>query len=99
MAVLTPKDIAAALSEPIDIMADFIERALEDLPPDVMSEITLRGIYLTGGGAMLDKLDVALSRQVGIRVRGTQSPMHCVVKGSAMVLSELGQREHLLMRP
>jgi rod shape-determining protein MreB len=48
---------------------------------------------------MLDKLDAALSRQVGIRVRGTQSPMHCVVKGSAMVLSELGQREHLLMRP
>jgi rod shape-determining protein MreB len=99
MAVLTPKDIAAALSEPIAIMADFIERALEDLPPDVMSEITLRGIYLTGGGAMLDKLDAALSRQVGIRVRCTQSPMHCVVKGSAMVLSELGQREHLLMRP
>ena len=48
---------------------------------------------------MLDMLDAALWRQVGIRVRVRQSPMHCVVKGSAMVLSELGQREHLLMRP
>jgi len=99
MAVLTPKDIAAALAEPIDMIADFIERSLEDLPPEVMSEITLRGIYLTGGGAMLNKLDTALSRQVGIRVRTTPNPMHCVVKGSAMMLAELGQREHLLMRP
>jgi rod shape-determining protein MreB len=99
MAVLTTKDIAAALSEPVDIIADFIERTLAALPPDVLSEISLRGIYLTGGGALLNKLDAALSRQVGIRVRATQSPMHCVVKGSAMVLAELVQRAHLLMRP
>jgi rod shape-determining protein MreB len=99
MAVLTPKDIAAALSEPVDIIADFIERTLAALPPDVLSEISLRGIHLTGGGALLNKLDAALSRQVGIRVRATKSPMHCVVKGSAMVLAELVQRAHLLMRP
>lgn len=99
MAVLTPKDVATALTEPVDMIADFIERALEDLPPDVLSEITLRGIYLTGGGATLNKLDAALTRQVGIRVRATQSPMHCVVKGSAKVLAELNQHEHLLMRP
>ncbi|MGI9404036.1 MAG: rod shape-determining protein [Hyphomicrobium sp.] len=99
MAVLTPKDIATALSEPVDMMADFIERALGDLPPDVLSEINLRGIHLTGGAAMLNKLDLALTRQVGIRVRATQSPMHCVVKGSAMMLADLDQREHLLMRP
>ena len=99
VAVLTTKDIAAALSEPVDIMADFIERTLGALPPDVLSEISLRGIYLTGGGALLNKLDAALTRQVGIRVRAMQSPMHCVVKGSAMVLAELAQRAHLLMRP
>ena len=28
-----------------------------------------------------------------------EHPMHCVVKGSAMVLASLSSREHLLIRP
>jgi rod shape-determining protein MreB and related proteins len=98
-AVLTPKDIAQALSEPIATMADFVQRALEDLPPDVLSDIMRRGIHLTGGGALLDKLDVALTRRVGIKFHVQQNPMHCVVKGSAAVLAGLAERAHLLMRP
>ena len=86
-AVLTPKDIAEALSEPIETMADFVQRALEELPPDILSDITRRGIHLTGGGALLDKLDVALTRRVGVKFHVQQNPMHCVVKGSAAVLA------------
>jgi rod shape-determining protein MreB len=98
-AVLTPKDIAQALSGPIETMADFVQRALEELPPDVLSDITRRGIHLTGGGALLDKLDVALTRRVGVKFHVQQNPMHCVVKGSAAVLAGLAERAHLLMRP
>ena len=65
------------------------QRALEDLPPDVLSDITRRGIHLTGGGALLDKLDVALTRRVGVKFHVQQNPMHCVVKGSAAVLAGL----------
>jgi rod shape-determining protein MreB len=98
-AVLTPKDIAQALSDPIATMADFVQRALEELPPDVLSDITRRGIHLTGGGALLDKLDVALTRRVGVKFYVQQNPMHCVIKGSAAVLAGLAERAHLLMRP
>jgi rod shape-determining protein MreB len=98
-AVLTPKDIAQALSDPIATMADFVQRALEDLPPDVLSDITRRSIHLTGGGALLDKLDVALTRRVGVKFHVQQNPMQCVVKGSAAVLAGLAERAHLLMRP
>jgi rod shape-determining protein MreB len=97
--VLTPKDVAEALSEPVESIADFVQRALEELPPDVLSDITRRGIHLTGGGAMLDKLDAALTRRVGVRFHVQRNPMHCVVKGSAAVLSGLSEHAHLLMRP
>ncbi|HWK32192.1 MAG TPA: rod shape-determining protein [Hyphomicrobium sp.] len=96
--VLRTKDIAAALGEPIEAIADFTQRALEDLPPDILSDIARRGIHLTGGGALVDKLDVALTRLVGVKFRVQQNPMHCVVKGSAAVLAELNAHEHLLMR-
>jgi rod shape-determining protein MreB len=54
---------------------------------------------MTGGGAMLDKLDIALSRRIGVRLHVEQNPMHCVVKGSAAVLAAIEAHEHLLMRP
>lgn len=98
-AVLTPRDIAEALTEPVEALADFVQRALEELPPDVVSDITRRGIHLTGGGALLDKLDLALTRRVGVKIHVQQNPMHCVVKGSAAVLAGLAERAHLLMRP
>jgi rod shape-determining protein MreB len=97
--VLTTKDIAEALAEPIDTIADFVQRALEELPPDVLSDITRRGIHLTGGGALLDKIDVALTRRVGVKFQVQRNPMHCVVKGSAAALAGIGEHAHLLMRP
>jgi rod shape-determining protein MreB and related proteins len=97
--VLRPKDLAQALFDPVSRMADFVERALEDLPPDILGDITRRGIHLTGGGALLKNLDVALTRLVGVKFHVQHNPMHCVVKGSAAVLSGLNEHAHLLMRP
>jgi rod shape-determining protein MreB len=97
--VLTPKDVAEALSEPIESISDFVQRALEELPPDVLSDITWRGIHLTGGGALLDKIDVALTRRVGVKFHVQRNPMHCVIKGSAAVLASLNEHTHLLMHP
>ena len=54
---------------------------------------------LTGGGALLDRLDVALTQRVGVEFLVPQNPMHCVIKGTAAVLAGLDEHEHLLMRP
>jgi rod shape-determining protein MreB len=98
-AVLEPRDVAEALREPVDAMADFVQRALEELPPDLLSDITRRGIHLTGGGAMLQNLDLALARRVGVKFHLQSNPMQCVVKGSAAVLASLEEHAHLLMQP
>lgn len=95
--VLRATDVAEALSEPVEALAEFVQRALEDLHPDVLSDIARRGVHLTGGGALLDKLDLALGRRIGVKFHLQQNPMHCVVKGSAAVLADLPRHEHLLM--
>ncbi len=51
-------------------MAEFICRALEDLPPEVAAEVTSRPIVLTGGGALLDRLDLALEHAGRRALRG-----------------------------
>ena len=97
--VLGPRDMAEALSGPVDEMAEFIQRALEDLAPETAETVTRRGIVLTGGGALLDRLDVALRERIGVRFVVPDSPMHCVIKGTAAVLEQLAERQHLLIGP
>ena len=97
--VLTPRDVAEALDELIAAMADFIQRAVEELPLELRADIIERGISLSGGGAMLDRLDKELGRRVGLKFIIPEKPMHCVVTGTAKVLETLGQREHLLISP
>jgi rod shape-determining protein MreB len=98
-AVLTPVDMAEALALPVAQMAEFIRRAIEDLPPGIAADVTSVDIALTGGGALLDRLDVALRASVGAVFRVPQTPMHCVIKGCASVLQSLAEREHLLIGP
>ncbi len=97
--VLGPADIAEALSDCVEDMAEFIQRALEDLPPEVSTDICDRGIYLTGGGALLNNLDTVLERQVGVPFKIADDPLLSVVRGSSRVLEELDEREHLLIKP
>ena len=97
--VLSPADIADALEDPIEEIAEFVQRSLEDLPPEVSTDICERGIHLTGGGALLDKLDTELTRRVGVRFVVPENPMHCVVQGTAAVLQSIPTRDHLLIKP
>src|SRR5262245_6144461 len=68
-AVLTEVDMAEALSRPVAEIADFIERAIEDLPPAVAAEVTGQPIALTGGGALLAHLDTAMARRLGLALQ------------------------------
>jgi rod shape-determining protein MreB len=98
-AVLGPHDVAEALEGPLDDLSEFIQRALEELPPEVSTDICERGIHLTGGGALLDRLDEELGRRVGVKFIVPETPMHCVIRGTATILEALSEREHLLIKP
>src|SRR5262249_20220925 len=78
-AVLTRADMAEALLRPVGEIAEFIERAIEDLPGQVAAEVMAKEIALTGGGALLDHLDAALGRRLGVTFKVSDTPMHCVI--------------------
>ncbi len=73
--VLGPKDIAEALEDPVEELAGFVQRTLEDLPPEISTDICERGIHLTGGGAVLDRLDRELEFRVGVKFVLPDLPM------------------------
>jgi rod shape-determining protein MreB len=95
--MLGPEEVAGALEAPIIEIGDFVRRVLEDLEPEVVTSVAERGITLTGGGALLDRLDLELARRVGVTFHVPANPMHCVVRGSAAVLERLSEHGHLLV--
>jgi len=97
--MLAPHQIAEALEGPIEQIAEFIQHAIEDLPPEISTDICERGIYLSGGGSKLAKLDQELERRIGVKVHLPEKPEHCVITGSAALLGTLKEREHLLIKP
>jgi len=74
--------VAEALAEPVQQICDAVMLALEATPPDLSADIVDRGIMLTGGGALLGELDLALREQTGLAVTVADDSRNCVALGT-----------------
>ncbi|NDG88974.1 MAG: rod shape-determining protein, partial [Gammaproteobacteria bacterium] len=68
---------------------DAVKIALEQTPPELSSDVAERGIYLTGGGALLKDIDRLISEETGLPVHIAEDPLTCVARGGGRVLELL----------
>jgi rod shape-determining protein MreB len=86
---VTSHDVREAIEEPVAAIIDAVRRALERLPPELVSDLKDSGIVLTGGGALLRGLDKRLAEKTSLNVRIAEDPLTCVVMGSGKALEEM----------
>lgn len=82
-------EIREALWEPVSSIVASAKAVLERTPPELSADIIDRGVILTGGGALLDGLDALLADELKVPVLIAEDPMHCVVKGTGIMLDHL----------
>jgi len=82
-------EIRDALWEPVSAIVSSAKSVLERTPPELSADIIDRGVILTGGGALLDGLDALLADELKVPVLIAEDPMHCVVKGTGVMLDHL----------
>lgn len=87
--IVTDADVREALSESIEELVDSVKEVLEITPPEIVSDVMKRGVYLTGGGALIRQLDVLISKELGIPVFVADDPLSAVARGAGMILSDL----------
>ena len=85
---ITQAQIAEALSEPIAQIIEAVRIALENTAPELSADIIAYGIMLTGGGALLGDIDVAIREATGLPVHVAVDPMNCVVLGTGRALED-----------
>jgi RNA polymerase sigma factor (sigma-70 family) len=83
------KEIAHALNKSIIKIEEAVLRALELTPPELSADIYERGIYLTGGGALLRGLDKRLSEKTKLPVHVAKDPLEAVVRGTGIALKNI----------
>ncbi len=81
-------EIREALSEPVRQIVQAVRDGLERIPPELSADVCDRGIVLSGGGALLAKLDERLRDETGLPVQVAEDPLSAVVLGAGKMLSD-----------
>ena len=86
-------EMLEALIEPAMMIVDAVHSVLERTPPELAADISDKGIYMTGGGCLVDGLDKLLQEKTGINVMIAQDTVSCVALGTGKALDNLDALE------
>jgi rod shape-determining protein MreB len=88
--------ISESLAEPVFQIVEAVKVALENTPPELAADIVDKGIVLTGGGALLYRLDEVLREATGLPVVVAEEPLSCVVLGTGRALEDIKSLRNVL---
>ena len=94
--VVSQRQIAESLAEPVAAITEAVKVALENTPPELAADIVDKGIVLTGGGALLFRLDQVLRDATGLPVVVAEDPLSCVALGTGRALEEIRRLRNVL---
>jgi len=87
---VTEEEVREALREPVMTIVEAVRTCLEQTPPELAADIVDKGIVLTGGGSLLQGLDILIREETRLPVTVSDEPLYCVALGAGKVLDELG---------
>ena len=94
--IVSQRQIAESLIEPVSAIVEAVKVALENTPPELAADIVDKGIVLTGGGALLYRLDQVLREATGLPVVVAEEPLNCVALGTGRALEEMKRLRNVL---
>lgn len=86
---INSSEMMEALIEPAMQVVDAVCSVLERTPPELIADISQKGIYMTGGGCLLSGLDKLLQEKTGINVMIAEDSVSCVALGTGKALDNL----------
>ena len=89
--------IMYAMRESVGKIIYTVKQTLEQTPPELAADLVEKGVYLAGGGALLQNLDKLLSSEIKMPVIVAESPLNCVVKGTEKTLEDLEKIKKVLI--
>ena len=95
--VISERQVAEALAEPVGSIVEAVKGALEHTAPELAADIVDRGIVMSGGGSLLSNLDYVLRYATGLAVTVADDPLSCVALGSGQALENMKTMSRVLI--
>lgn len=95
--VVSSVEMREALTGSVKVIIDTIKDALDEVPPEIISDLMDMGICLAGGGALLQGLADRLTEELNLRVWVADDPLTCVVRGTGQVLDDFKNHTQYLV--
>jgi len=95
--VISQRQIAEALAEPVSAIIEGVKTALEHTAPELAADIVDKGLVLTGGGALLGNLDFVLRHATGLPTSIADDALSCVALGTGRCLEEMRTLKDVLI--
>lgn len=86
---ITSTEITQAISKPLSQIVGVVKAVLEEVPPELSSDIIDKGIVMTGGTSTFRNLDALLTEEVGVPCHVAEDAILCVAKGTGKALENL----------
>lgn len=91
-------EIREALMDPVNSIIESIRLTLERTPPELASDILDHGIIITGGGALLLKLDELIQKETQLPVNIAEDPLTAAARGTGMILNDFSRYLKVLLK-
>lgn len=90
---VTSNDMIEALEEPVERLLETIHMVLERTPPELVADISVNGIVMSGGTSLIWGLDKLITSRTGIEAVVVDDPLACAAYGAGKMLRELGNMQ------
>lgn len=90
-------EIREAINPSMQVIIETIKDALDEVPPELISDLLDSGVCLAGGGAQLLGLVPRLKDELNLRVWVADDPLTCVARGAGLVLENLSKYKRFLV--
>lgn len=94
---ISDSQVREALTHSMKIIVNNIKDVIEEIPPELISDIMNKGIVLAGGGALLRGLDKLVHEATGMPVIIAEDPLTCVARGAGVVVEDLESLKDVLV--
>jgi len=94
---VTNKEVVDAISGELKDIVKVVKTVLQETPPELAADVMNRGMILSGGGALLNRIDDLITKATGVPCYIADDPLLCVAKGTGIALENLDVYKRSIM--
>lgn len=94
---ISDSEIRQALMPSLKVIVNAIKAVVEEIPPELVSDVMRKGIVFAGGGSLLRGIDRLVAETTAMPVQIAEDPLTCVARGAGVVVEDLESLKDVLL--